>query len=130
MAWGPAVLWAAALFLLSSIPDLGAPTWALVNDKVVHAGAYAVLGAALAWGHRRSGGAVGHGWLLMAGALYGVTDEVHQMYVPGRSPDPADFGADVAGLLLGYGTTRALLGRTKDHRGAAEGGDVDMGEAS
>ena len=45
-------------------------------------------------------------------ALYGVTDEWHQLYVPGRVSDPADWIADVVGLVLGYGTTVALLGRT------------------
>ncbi|MDX1494945.1 MAG: VanZ family protein [Longimicrobiales bacterium] len=115
---------------MSSIPDLGAPTWALVNDKVAHAGAYGVLGGTLAWGHRRSGGAIGHGWLLVAGALYGVTDEIHQVYVPGRSPDPADLAADVVGLLLGYGTTRALLGRTMKDQDAGDGEPVEMGDAS
>jgi len=43
--------------------------------------------------------------LLIAGALYGITDEWHQMYVPGRTPDLADWIADVVGVLLGYGVT-------------------------
>lgn len=122
-------MWAAALFFLSALPDVGAPEWALVNDKVAHAGAYAVLGATLARGHRRSGGAVGHGWLILAGALYGLTDEFHQIYVPGRSPDLADLAADVVGVLLGYGTTRVILGRTTDENDSAGDGDVDERDA-
>lgn len=101
-----------------------------VNDKLAHAGAYAVLGATLAWGHRRSGGRPGHGWLLLVGVLYGVTDEVHQAFVPGRSPDPADLAADVVGLLLGYGTTRAILGRTTDATDSAGDGAMEQGKAS
>ncbi len=33
--------------------------------------------------------------------LYGVSDELHQSFVPGRSSDPYDLLADVAGALLG-----------------------------
>lgn len=130
MAWGPAVLWAAALFFLSSLSDLGGPVWVQVNDKVVHMGAYAVLGATLAWGRRRSGARIGHGWMVSVGALYGVTDEIHQMFVPGRSGDPADLAADVVGLVLGYGTTWAILGRTTDESDPAGPGAVDEGDAS
>ena len=32
------------------------------------------------------------------GVLYGATDEIHQMYVPGRSPDVLDWFADAAGV--------------------------------
>ncbi|MBT8489380.1 MAG: VanZ family protein [Gemmatimonadetes bacterium] len=89
---------------------------------------YSVLGATLAWGSYRSHGHPGDIWLLLAGALYGLSDEIHQMYVPGRSPDPADLAADVVGLLLGYGTTRAILGRTTDEHdpaGTAAGDERD-----
>jgi len=48
-AWAPAVLWAAFLFVSSSIPDLDGPTWIPLNDKVAHTAVYAVLGATLVW---------------------------------------------------------------------------------
>ena len=42
---------------------------------------------------------VAHAVLLVLGALYGITDEWHQMYVPGRMPDVADWlGVPVAEL--------------------------------
>ena len=123
-------MWAAALFFLSALPGLGAPEWVILNDKLAHAGAYAVLGATLAWGHYRSEGRWSHGWFLLAGALYGVTDEFHQMFVPGRSPDPADLAADLVGVLLGYGTTRVILGRTKGSEDVAGPGLVDERDAS
>lgn len=119
MAWGPTVLWAAALFFLSALPGGTVAERVIFNDKVAHAAAYSLLGAALAWGRHRSHGRPGDAWLLLAGALYGLSDEFHQMHVPGRSADPADFAADVVGLLLGYGTTRAVLGRRTDRHGPA-----------
>lgn len=114
------------------------PSWAVLGDKLVHACAYAVLGAALAWGRRSSATTLAHGWLLALGALYGLSDEWHQAFVPGRSPDPADLAADVAGLVVGYGTTWALLGRTNIDRAGdggpraenAEGPRADTGEGS
>lgn len=57
---------------------------------------------------------MGHGWLIAVGLLYALSDEWHQMYVPGRSPDLADWLADAVGLLTGIGTTSTLLGRRKD----------------
>lgn len=110
--WGPAAAWATVLFVLSALPALGGGLHIPFGDKIAHLLLYAVLGSTLAWGWSRAGGRVSHLLLLVLGALYGVTDEWHQLYVPGRVPDPADWLADVVGLVLGYGTTLALLGRT------------------
>ena len=38
---------------------------------------------------------------LACGSAYGVTDEFHQLFVPGRMCDPADWAVDTAGTLLG-----------------------------
>jgi VanZ family protein len=45
--------------------------------------------------------------------LYGLSDEVHQMFTPGRSPDILDVVADTAGASLGVAAVAllALLGR-------------------
>ena len=47
--WAPVVLWAAVIFAISSVPDLGTGlgTWDLVLRKLAHAGEFAVLGALL-----------------------------------------------------------------------------------
>ena len=79
-----------------------------------HFALYAVLGALLGVGWLRSPKAISHGLLLIIGALYGMSDEWHQMYVPGRMPDVADWIADVAGLLSGYAWVVTRRGRTED----------------
>ncbi|MCX8174042.1 MAG: VanZ family protein [Thermoplasmata archaeon] len=43
--------------------------------------------------------AVNFAWL--AGALYGIVDEYHQSFVPGRSMDWKDAVADASGVFLG-----------------------------
>ena len=96
--WGPALLWAAAIFVASSRSSVPLP---MPNnlDKVAHAGAYTILGAALAWGAART-----RMMPLLAvsiGMFYGVTDEVHQLFVPGRHFDLMDWLADSVGVTLG-----------------------------
>lgn len=73
------------------------------GDKLVHFCVYALLGMlvtralwAFALGPVRAGVL---GALLSAG--YGVLDEIHQMFVPNRSPELLDVAADASGSLLG-----------------------------
>lgn len=103
------------------MPDVGGPHWLPVSDKVAHSGLFAVLGGTLAWGRHHSEAGIAHGWLLLIGILYGMSDEWHQMYVPGRTPDLADWLADAFGVVTGYGTTWALLGRTRADPVSTEG---------
>ena len=103
-AWGPAVLWAAVLFLLSAQSDpLGSSflDWIPAGDKLAHFALYAVLGALLARGRVRDG-SLPHPAVLALGALYGASDEWHQSFVPGREVSALDWSADVCGLAAGY----------------------------
>lgn len=111
MGWGPAALWAAVLFLLSEIQTLPRPELLAVNDKMVHVVLYGILGAALAWGKHHAGRGIAHWAALMAGFAYGAVDEWHQRFVPRRDPSMADFGADVAGVTLGYVLLLFLVAR-------------------
>jgi VanZ family protein len=48
---------------------------------------------------------VGRGWRgalwgLVAASLFGITDEWHQSWVPGRSVEPEDWVADTLGAAL------------------------------
>jgi VanZ family protein len=77
------------------------------SDKTVHACEYAVLGVLFA----RS--LAGPRWLSLtfpyvAGAvvlavLYGVSDEFHQLFVPGRQFDVRDMMADALGASVSTG---------------------------
>jgi VanZ family protein len=79
------------------------------SDKVAHAALYAVLGIALAFGRRGVLAPPPHWLMILVGALYGATDEWHQVFVRGRSPDLGDWVADVVGVVVGY---MLMLGAT------------------
>ena len=102
--WGPVLAHMALIFAASSRSDTSAVPSA-IPDKVVHIAVYALLGALIlraVAGGRRSG-VTWSGVLVsvVIATLYGVTDEWHQSFVPGRTPDAMDVVADLAGASAG-----------------------------
>lgn len=101
----PALIWAAVLFGLSCIPGRrDAPALLPGADKLVHAVLFGILGALLARGLSRSTSLRFAALMLTSvglAILYGASDEFHQAFVPGRSPDVLDLLADGAGATLG-----------------------------
>jgi len=102
LAWGPAAVWAAVLFLSSEWSGLPRSVWAALNDKLIHLALYGVLGATLAWGKNSASTAPPHWALLLLGVAYGALDEWHQSFVPRRDPSLDDLLADVVGVGVGY----------------------------
>jgi VanZ family protein len=105
LAWTPAVAWAGVIFALSSQPVLPSPPG--MSDKLAHAITYGILGAACLLGlvaadWRRIAGRTSVLAVLVA-VLYGISDEFHQAFVPGRTPDALDLLADAAGAALAVG---------------------------
>jgi VanZ family protein len=99
-----ACLWAGLIFYLSHQPGTMMPTLFPMQDKLMHFTAYAILGF-LGMGSVR---ATTHGyrpeqaWLIcLLVGLYGISDEFHQYFIPGRMADGLDVAADIAGGLLG-----------------------------
>lgn len=104
-------MWAVVLFLLSAWSGPSVPSWLARWDKPAHVGLYAVLGATLGYG-RRHATAPAPNWVLVGlGALYGASDEWHQAFVSGRSPDWRDWVADAIGVLLGYAVLLLVAAR-------------------
>lgn len=123
-AWGPAVLWASGLFLLSGIsgPPPALEPLLLIPDTVAHFVLYLVLGGLVARGRARGRPRIPHAVLLAAAVGYAAFDEWRQGPVPGRTPEPSDWLADVAGLLAGYLAVACALGRSPvGPGGVAEG---------
>lgn len=103
--WLPVLLWAALLFCLSSVPGEKIPSFHFsLSDKLAHCFVYGVFGA-LSFRAVRLTTRLGRLPAILAVALlaagYGISDEIHQMFVPERSPEVFDVMADVVGGTLG-----------------------------
>jgi VanZ family protein len=111
--WKLALGWALVIFGLSSIPGAAFPPSQLFSyDKLLHAGVYAVLGALCFLALSRSGSAKTGALVAIAGVmttLYGCTDEIHQLFVAGRSADLRDVLADAVGGFAGAGAAAMAL---------------------
>ena len=99
----------AMIFVLSSFSTLPSPPGGL-SDYHAHFAAYAGLGVvttrALGKGLRDIA------WRVVAGAIvistvYGLSDECHQLFVPGRTFDLLDLAADAVGSMAGAVGARA-----------------------
>lgn len=107
--WAPVVIYMAAIFYIQSLSSPPSPPG--LNDKVEHLLGYGLLGLLAA---RATAGGLGRrvslGAALLAVALtsgYGITDEVHQGFVPERTRDLFDWYADTAGAVLGTSAVMA-----------------------
>lgn len=130
MLWLPPVVWAGVLFALSagSGPAF-APPYPHI-DKLEHAGAYGILGFLVA---RAAGGtwSLGAAATVLAGGLvaaaYGVTDEYHQSFTPGRMVEVADAIADGVGGFAGAAAFVAFSRRlsTREAESAAPRATAD-----
>ena len=114
--WVPAVLYAGAIFFLSSQshPEEQLPSFLLenVSDKVLHAVEYGIL-AVLCFRTFRwaAGPAVARQAVVLAivtASVYGITDEVHQLFVPFRDSSWQDWLADTIGAAIGALSWRFL----------------------
>ncbi len=101
------IAWATVIFAFSSIPDLGTGLggWDLVLRKLAHAAEFAVLGALLVRATGRAGLAFG------LGVLYALSDEVHQVFVPGRVGAPLDVAIDAIGVAVGIALWQSVRTR-------------------
>ena len=50
-------------------------------------------------------------WAPVVTALYAITDELHQSFVPGRDPSLRDVAIDVAGALMAVAILRLVDAR-------------------
>ena len=105
--WLPVLAWMGLIFYLSAQPDLPHPEtgWA---DLLFSSGAHAFVFGVLAVLWARALGARRRAlWIAFAlTALYALSDEFHQAFVPGRTPDPLDLLCDGLGALVGLALWR------------------------
>lgn len=118
--WLPILLWAIVIFFasansnpykplpvewlepcFSTEPD--GPSCTELLGRALHAGEYAVLAAlttrGLIWKGEMRPILLGVSWSLSA--FYALSDEIHQLFVPGRTFQLLDLALDIGGGLIG-----------------------------
>jgi len=99
-----AIVWAGVIFYLSHLPGVDVPPLFFGNDKLLHASVFGILGFLTLGAMKTTVDDYRVFQPLLAVVLvsvYGVLDEFHQHFVPGRSPDIYDVIADALGGMLG-----------------------------
>ena len=117
LVYTPLVIYWLILFSATTLPAASMPSFGVV-DKVNHLLAYFILAIllflTLLFQQKilLSKNKVA-GYALIICSLYGMLDEVHQIFIPGRSAEFLDFLADVCGALLGVLLMNYLVIRSK-----------------
>ncbi len=65
--------------------------------------------------------------LLLIGVGYGALDEWHQSFVPGRDVSVADWGADIAGMIIGLLLFSSLSSRSRGEKRSPSEGTTTTG---
>ena len=105
-SWSPAFLMALfILFMSSQANPPGGGLFAFIpnSDKLAHMTEYFIFASfiyiALRRGHNIKNSRAIFAAILVA-SVYGITDELHQRFIPGRSTDVLDWAADAIGSMI------------------------------
>jgi VanZ family protein len=110
------------ILAVASVPLSTGPSSWTGSDKVAHGLEYGILGYLL----RRAlapGGGRSYAVAIGVAVTVGIVDEVYQSFVPGRTPSPYDWLADLAGAAVGA-LVQPLLGSRRG-RSARKGEITD-----
>lgn len=106
--WLPVLTYMSCITYISSLssPEEQLPSFFIpLNDKVIHAVEYAILGLLCFRAFEKAGGSVGamhaFSFAVLTATLFGLSDEFHQSFVPLRQTDPLDLLADILGATCG-----------------------------
>lgn len=104
--WLPVLAYCLLIFIQSSFPSPVKEPDIAFFDKYLHLLGYGLLGALFCRAYGSSRWSSGSPWRvaffsILSAGLYGISDEMHQYFVPGRSADVMDAAADFVGAALG-----------------------------
>ena len=105
-AWSPVGIIMAGIFGASSMPGSNIPSLFSFQDVIFHAIIYALLGVAFYRALVLTRAGAGAGWVCILATvvfctLYGVSDEFHQYFIPGRCATGWDVLTDCIGSFCG-----------------------------
>lgn len=104
--WFPILIYCLLIFIQSSRPSFKSiPDNVAHIDKLLHFAAYVLLGALFARAFRTLSTKNNLRLIMMVSivlaSLYGISDEIHQAFVPFRDGDIMDALADILGSICG-----------------------------
>lgn len=128
MRWAVVVFWMAVIFYFSAqsgaesgglsgwvvdalgavVPMVDSDVLSVAVRKGAHVAEYAVLGALLTWALRGRAA-----WAIPVGVVYAATDEIHQLFVPGRAGQVSDVLIDSLGVALGVALVLLVRARRR-----------------
>ncbi len=96
------IIYCCIIFAASSVPGNDLPLLP-ATDYIMHGLEYAGLGFLIAWWRKTRGERIPQLYIfsVAAASLYGITDELHQYFVPGRCMTLTDWLADTMGAMAG-----------------------------
>lgn len=89
-------LWMGVIFFFSSLENSDLKQLPAISDILTHGAVYGLLGVLLyfSFTQQRTFKAV------LIAFLYGLSDEIHQYFVPGRTPEVKDLFVDTAAAFF------------------------------
>ncbi len=110
-------LWGLTIFVLSSLPNIPTQQINIWDepfrlDYLEHFGVFAILGSIfIVWKLDFNGSFQfrKYLWVLLGLIVFACADEIHQIWIPGRTFNPLDLIYNVAGLLASYILAPAFL---------------------
>ena len=105
ICWLPLVIYCLAIYIQSGQPGLKHIPDVRFLDKFLHFGAYGLLGILFFRAYETLPLKANKTLLILlsigSATLYGISDEIHQYFVPSRTADIADMAADSVGSIIG-----------------------------
>ena len=103
--WLPLIGYCLLIFIQSAYPSTDLIPQPFLFDKFLHIVAYFILGILFFRSYRTILIKISHNTLILisisSSILYGISDEIHQHFVPLRQADLMDVLADALGSILG-----------------------------
>ena len=118
--WLPLIAYCVFIYIQSSYPSPESLPSFEFSDKLFHFGAYAVLGVLFYRAYQTL--PIKHNFQLIvqlsmiSASLYGVSDEIHQSFVPYRDGSFSDVIADVLGAVCGVYLYHRWMAAIKDRK--------------
>ncbi|MCK5776717.1 MAG: VanZ family protein [Bacteroidales bacterium] len=102
--------WGLIIFILSSLPNIPSQKINIWDepfrlDYIEHFGVFIIWASFLViWKmtNIEKFSVKTHIWFVLGTLLFAAADEIHQIWIPGRTFNPLDLIYNVSGLLMGY----------------------------